>query len=141
MSKIKVQLVRYDMTKTKNRKRKDMLVAGKSEKFVRAQLEKIHKGEQVVNIHEIVWNEEQIEEFLRRDERETEEFFTGTVKFFDSGKGFGFIRPDEDMDDLFFHHSACKQDLPGDRDRVEFKVSEGPKGLIAISVRIIDDLS
>lgn len=122
MRKIKVQLVRYDMTKTKNRKRKDMLVDGKCEKFVRAQLEKIHKGEQVVNIHEIVWNKEQIEEFLRREEKETEEFFTGTVKFFDSGNGSGFIRPDEDMDD--FHHSACKQDLPGDRDRVEFKVSD-----------------
>lgn len=139
MSKIKVQFVRYDMTKTKNRKRKDMLVEGKSEKFVRAQLENIHKGEQVVTIHEIIWDEEQIKEFLLRDERETEEFLTGTVKFFDSKKGFGFIRPDVDLDDLFFHLSACKGDVPGDGERVEFKVSETPRGLSAISVRVIID--
>jgi CspA family cold shock protein len=139
MSKIKVQLVRYDMSKTKNRKRKDMLVDGKSERFVRAQLEKIHKGEQVVNIHELVWDEEQIKEFLRRDERDTEEYFLGTIKFFDSGKGFGFIQPDVDMDDLFFHQSACKEGAPGDGERVEFKVSEGPKGLSAIGVRVIID--
>lgn len=140
MSKIKVQFVRYDMTKTKNRKRKDMLVDGKSEKFVRAQLERIHKGEQVVQIHELAWDEEQIKEFLRQDERDTEEYLTGTVKFFDTKKGFGFIQPDADMDDLFFHQTACKEGPPADRERVEFKVSEGPKGLSAINVRVIEGI-
>lgn len=139
MIKVKVQLVKYDMTKTKNRKRMDMLVDAKNEMAVRTQLERIHKGEQVVKIHEIVWDEKQIEEVVKRDEMEAQEFFTGTVKFFDSGKGFGFIQPDdEDMDDLFFHQSACKDGIPGDKDRVEFKVSEGPKGLSAIHIRIID---
>lgn len=139
MNKIKVQFVKYDMTKTKNRKRKDMLVDGKSEKAVRTQLERIHKGEQVVQIHEIVWDEIQIAEVVRRDQIETGEFLFGTVKFFDTGKGFGFIRPDGDMDDLFFHGSACKGGLPADKDRVEFKVSEGPKGFIAIHVKVIED--
>lgn len=135
MNKIRVQFVRYDMSKTRNRKRKDMLVDTKTEKAVRAQLERIHKGEQVVAIHELVWDEEQIQEKNRRED--SEEFFTGTVKFFENEKGFGFIVPDEDMDDLFFHKSACGSEIPADRDRVEFKISEGPKGLIAVSVRVI----
>lgn len=138
MNKIKVSFVKYDMTKTKNRKRKDMLVDGKSEKAVRAQLERIHKGEQVVQIHEIIWDEEQIEEVIRRDQMEADEFHLGTVKFFDPEKGFGFIEADYDLDDLFFHKSACKNGIPADKDRVEFKVSKGPKGLSAIHVTIID---
>lgn len=135
MKKIKVQLVKYDMSKTKNRNRKDMLVDNKSEKAVRTQLERIHKGEQVVAIHEIVWDEKQIQEVIQQDE--SEEFFTGTVKFYETEKGFGFIRSDEEMDDLFFHKSACAEGIPHDRDRVEFKLSRGPRGLSAIAVRTI----
>jgi cold shock CspA family protein len=43
------------------------------------------------------------------------------------------------MEDLFFHISACAEGVPGDRDRVEFEVSEGPKGLSAIRVRLSPD--
>lgn len=137
MTKIRVQLVKYDMTKTKKRSRKDMLVDLQTEKAVIAQLEKIHKGEKVEKILELIWDESQIEDVKRLKQDSQEEFFFGTVKFFDKEKGFGFIKPDEDMDDLFFHLSACTDGLPGDRDKVEFKVSEGPKGLAAIHVRII----
>jgi cold shock CspA family protein len=137
MDKVKVKLVKYDMTKTKNRKRTDMLVDSKTEKAVITQLERIHKGEQVVKIHEITWDEKQIEEVLLRDEKEAAEYFKGTVKFYNSEKAFGFIKADDDMEDLFFHKTACKEGLPGDQDRVEFKVSEGPKGLIATHVRVI----
>lgn len=137
--KIKVQFVKYDMTKTKNRKRKDMLVDGKNEKAVRTQLERIHKGEQVVAIHEIIWDEEQIKEALVQDEKESEEYMLGTIKFFNAEKGFGFIRPDEDMDDLFFHKSAIKGLNPSENDTVEFKVSEGPKGFVAINVRVVEE--
>ena len=66
MLKMRVKFVKYDLTKTKNRKRSDMLVDGKSEKAVRAQLEKIHKGEQVVAIHELVWDETQIREVVNK---------------------------------------------------------------------------
>lgn len=63
---------------------------------------------------------------------------TGTVKWFNEKKGFGFITPDEGGDDLFVHHS--KIDMQGFRtlkegQRVEFDVSNGEKGKIAINVR------
>ncbi|MBP9680741.1 MAG: cold shock domain-containing protein [Bacteriovorax sp.] len=64
--------------------------------------------------------------------------FYGTVKFFDSEKGFGFIKPDEEMDDLFFHKSTLAGGVAYDNDRVEFKISEGPKGLCAIQVKLIE---
>ncbi len=136
MKKVRVQLVKYDMTKTKNRNRKDMLVDNKSEIAVRAQLERIHKGEKVVAIHEIVWDTEQIKEVIRQEDNE--QYYTGFVKFFENEKGFGFIVPEEEMDDLFFHKSACAEGIPHDKQRVEFKISKGPKGLSAIAVRVID---
>lgn len=138
MKKFKVQLVKYDMSKTKNRKRKDMLVDNQSERAVITQLERIHKGEIVVKIHEIVWDDKQINEVHRLEKIEQRHLFRGVVKFFDNDKGFGFIAPDEDMDDLFFHKAACPDGVPFERDRVEFKISEGPKGLCAIHVRALD---
>jgi cold shock protein len=130
MNKYKVLLVKYDMTKTKKRNRKDMLVDEKTEQAVRAQLERIHKGEKVVAIHEMTLGEEALPVVVPT--------ITGVVKFFDMEKGFGFIEPHEEMDDLFFHKSACIEGVPRDRDIVEFQVSEGPKGLSAIHVKIID---
>jgi len=62
----------------------------------------------------------------------------GTVKWFNSGKGFGFIER-ESGDDIFVHYSAILGD--GYRNleegqRVEFEVEESPKGLQAASVTI-----
>lgn len=138
MKRVKVQFVKYDMTKTKNRNRKDMLVDNQSEDAVIAQLERIHKGEEVVKIHEIVWDEKQIKEVIRREKIDQRSMFTGKVKFFDIEKGFGFIQPDEEMDDLFFHKSACVDGVPYDKDIVQFKISEGPKGLCAIQITILE---
>lgn len=138
MKKVRVQLVKYDMTKTKNRNRKDMLVDDQSENAVIDQLERIHKGEKVVTIHELVWDEKQIKEIVRLDKIDQKHIFYGVVKFFDIEKGFGFIQPDEEMDDLFFHKSTFSGGVPYDNDRVEFKISEGPKGLCAIQVKIIE---
>lgn len=137
MREVRVQLVKYDMTKTKNRNRKDMLVVNQTENAVIAQLERIHKGEKVVKIHQIVWDEKQIKEVARNDQLDENSSYFGTVKFFDREKGFGFIEPEYEMDDLFFHATACPDGSPNDKDRVEFKVSEGPKGLSAIHVKII----
>ncbi len=138
MKKVNVQLVKYDMSKTKNRNRKNMLVESQSENAVIAQLERIHKGEKVLRIHEIIWDEKQIKETARLAKIEQKHLFYGIVKFFDIEKGFGFIKPDEEMDDLFFHKSAFSGGVPLEKDTVEFKISEGPKGLCAIQIKIIE---
>lgn len=138
MNKVRVQFVKYDMSKTKNRNRKDMLVDSQSENAVIAQLERIHKGEKVVTIHEIIWDEKQIQETVRLAKIEQKHLFCGKVKFFDMEKGFGFIKPDEEIDDLFFHQSSLTGEVPHQDDRVEFKISEAPKGLCAIQVKIIE---
>ena len=55
---------------------------------------------------------------------------TGTVKWFNESKGYGFITPDEKGEDLFAHFSAIKMDgfktLKEDQ-RVSFEVTTDPK--------------
>lgn len=66
---------------------------------------------------------------------------TGTVKWFNDSKGFGFITPDEGGDDLFAHFSAIIGDgyksLKED-ERVTFEVTEGPKGKQASNIQKAD---
>lgn len=138
MKKVKVSFVKYDMNKTKNRKRKDMLVDGQSELAVITQLERIHKGEKVIKIHEIVWDESSVDDVVKEQKREITNRVYGVVKFYNSEKAFGFIQPDEEMEDLFFHKSACPDGVPQEGDTVQFQVSEGPKGLLAIQVRVVE---
>ena len=62
---------------------------------------------------------------------------TGTVKWFNDSKGFGFITPDEGEKDCFVHYSAIQGDgfkSLAEGDRVQFEVGEGPKGPAAENV-------
>jgi CspA family cold shock protein len=63
---------------------------------------------------------------------------TGTVKWFNDAKGFGFITPDEGGEDLFAHFSAIQskgfKSLKEDQ-KVEFEVTQGPKGKQASNIR------
>ena len=62
----------------------------------------------------------------------------GTVKWFSSEKGFGFIAPDTGGEDLFVHRSAVGFDIPGEGDRVEYTVGQGQRGPTAMDVRITE---
>jgi CspA family cold shock protein len=59
---------------------------------------------------------------------------TGTVKFFNESKGFGFITL-EDGKEIFVHVSGLKQDIR-QNDKVVFDVEEGKKGLSAVNVKL-----
>ena len=55
----------------------------------------------------------------------------GTVKWFNSDKGYGFIAPDDGSADVFVHHSTIKRDgvrALQENPRVEYTAGRGPRG-------------
>ena len=78
-----------------------------------------------------------------QEDRGENEVASGTVKWFNSEKGYGFIAQ-TDGEDVFVHHSAIQ--MNGYRSleegqSVEFELKEGPKGLQAVEVRPATDLT
>ena len=65
---------------------------------------------------------------------------TGTVKWFNADKGFGFIAPDDGGQDLFAHFSSISSSgfrTLDENQKVEFDVEQGQKGLQAANIRVI----
>jgi len=72
--------------------------------------------------------------------KENTKMATGTVKWFNDSKGFGFVTQEGGGEDVFCHQSAIQ--ATGFRSltegqKVEFDVTKGPKGLQASNVRVI----
>ncbi|MBU3698043.1 MAG: cold-shock protein [Dechloromonas sp.] len=64
---------------------------------------------------------------------------TGTVKWFNDAKGFGFISPEQGGEDLFAHFSAIQSQgfkSLTEGQRVSFDVTSGPKGKQASNIQI-----
>jgi cold shock protein len=71
-------------------------------------------------------------------ERTEQHMAQGTVKWFNSEKGFGFIAPDDGSKDVFVHFSAIQSSgykSLEDNQRVEYDTAQGPKGPQAENVR------
>lgn len=62
---------------------------------------------------------------------------TGTVKFFNESKGFGFITDDNSGQEIFVHITGLNGVRISENDRVEYNVIDGRKGLNAVDVKKI----
>lgn len=65
---------------------------------------------------------------------------TGTVKWFNDSKGFGFITPDDGSEDVFAHYSAIQSmgfKTLSENQKVSFDVTTGPKGKQASNIELL----
>ena len=60
----------------------------------------------------------------------------GTVKFFNTTKGFGFITPADNSEDEFVHHTGLVHEIR-ENDKVEYELVQGKKGINAVNVKVV----
>ena len=63
---------------------------------------------------------------------------TGTVKFFNGCKGYGFITNDETSEDIFVHVTSLDGVQLNEGDKVEYSEEDGRKGRVAADVKLIE---
>jgi CspA family cold shock protein len=61
---------------------------------------------------------------------------TGTVKFFNESRGFGFIKDTNSEKEYFVHSNGLKENIK-ENDEVTFDLQEGRKGLNAVNVKLV----
>lgn len=67
---------------------------------------------------------------------------TGTVKWFNNAKGYGFVTPDLGDQDIFIHFSSISMDgykTLKEGQKVQFELEDGPKGLHAADLHYVTD--
>ena len=64
---------------------------------------------------------------------------TGTVKFFNESKGYGFITNDETGEDIFVHVTSLEGVKLNEGDKVEYSEEDGRKGKVAANVTLIEE--
>ena len=64
---------------------------------------------------------------------------TGTVKFFNVSKGYGFITNDETSEDIFVHVTSLDGVKLNEGDKVEYSEEDGRKGKVAANVTLIEE--
>ncbi|MBU2997677.1 cold shock domain-containing protein [Cellulophaga baltica] len=62
---------------------------------------------------------------------------TGTVKFYNASKGYGFITNDSTGNDIFVHATSLNGTELNEGDKVEYEEAEGRKGIVASQVQVI----
>jgi cold shock protein len=77
--------------------------------------------------------------FTNNNTRRQSSMATGTVKWFNEEKRFGFITPDEGGQDLFVHQTGLADGARSlaDGAKVEFEAEQGPKGPKAVNVKVL----
>ncbi len=64
---------------------------------------------------------------------------TGTIKFFNEEKGYGFITDDATGQDIFVHATGLRTERVNQGDKVRYEEQEGKKGKVAAEVVVIED--
>jgi len=67
---------------------------------------------------------------------------SGVVKWFNNAKGYGFVTPDQGESDVFVHFSAITMEgykTLKEGQKVQFEITEGPKGLHASDIKAVGE--